>query len=245
MNLMIIAAGNGSRMGNIPKCLSKIGDKSNLLNTVIQSEKAGYRKCYIVTKEEFLELYANELEGWEWFVEFVTIQSGRGCGHAVLEALKIIPSQDLVFCWSDVYFKDEKLLLELKDKPLDCSCLIPVVFEDDPYAWLAIKADNFIRAVNFKKRGEIINRGLHDQSIFKINSTEILSSLSFCHRVLDKGGFYMNKEMIFLDVCHFLWNNNSPAKFYITEFPTSGFNTIEELNFINNSLKNSKLDKDE
>ena len=242
---MIIAAGKGSRMGNIPKCLSKVGDKSNLLNTVIQAEKAGYRQCYIVTREELSDLYIDELIGWEWFCQYVIIESGKGCGHAVMEALKIIPAQDLVFCWSDVYFKDEKLLLELKEKNLQSSCLIPVVYEDDPYAWFHIKENSMIRSANFRKRGESIKRGLHDQSIFKINSTVILSSLSFCHRVLDKGGQYMNGEMIFLDVCHFLWNNNTPAHFYITEHKTLGFNTIEELNFINDSLKNSKISKDE
>lgn len=235
--LLIVAAGSASRMGYAPKAASLVNGVPNLRNTV---EKAypHFDRIVVISNGEYHSTYSEIVKDYKEKTDVRVILSGRGCGHAVLESLKIIKDvdADVVVSWGDAYFDTEEIFSEiLSIDAMDSPLLIPVVKEEDPYVWFEFK-DNLVKTARFSKFGEKTMSGYHDQSIFRLNKTTMLWALQMMHNVLEKDGKYTG-EMVFLNVCHFLYNVEMPARSYVTTHSTLAYNTESELEEVNAAVQ--------
>jgi len=245
MDLLIIAAGNSKRMGSLPKTVSLVNGKPNLYNTV-EKAKPYFDNIYIFSNLENKPLFKEVIYPFRKKCDVIHIESGKGCGDAVLQALEKLGGENYkgksVICWGDVYFETDDIFKEIQDNQhLNTPVLIPVRYEDDPYVWFYLKEDGIsVISSNFKKRGEVSPTGHHDQSIFMIDNVGLYNALLSIKDVLYKNGTYLHGEMIFLDAVNYLNNTNNNAIIYETKYPTRGYNTQSELEDINNFYKNVK-----
>ena len=244
MELIIIAAGNGKRMGNIsvPKVLYPVNGTPNLkriLDAAIES--AVFDRVYVVVKEGQYDAFEQYLldNPFKISTVIVPINSGFGDGHALAESLYKInwESKHAVVVWGDVYIEHSMVFNELVNYVNKCdTVVVPVCKEQNPYVTILADNDMNITGADFSKLGEKHFEGLHDQSVFLINKDATSTALEAMHRVLWKNGRYISesKELNFLHVMHYLHNYAEPALCYITEYPTKSFNSIDEVKQIEN-----------
>jgi bifunctional N-acetylglucosamine-1-phosphate-uridyltransferase/glucosamine-1-phosphate-acetyltransferase GlmU-like protein len=243
MELIVIAAGNGKRMGDIsvPKVLYPVNGIPNLKRILDQAiDSKIIQHVHIVVKDTAYDDFEKYLieNPFKISTAIVPINSGLGDGHAIMTALENINTdqEEAIVMWGDTYIEYSstfKELIRYKCK----SVTLPVVKEDNPYVTILTDEAMKVISADFSKLGEKHLRGLHDQSVFMINKTIVLSTLKLMHNVLWKNGRYIteSKELNFLHIFHYLWNINEPAICYITEYPTKSFNSIEEVKQIENN----------
>ena len=243
MELIIIAAGNGKRMGNIsiPKVLYPVNGIPNLKRILTAAEESGiFCGVQLVVKtsaeQEFIDYLEKNPSVLD--VDITPINSGFGDGHAILEALYQGPfvSENAIVIWGDVYIENSMLFKELAS--YQCyNIVVPVYKEESPYVTILADQDMNITGADFSKLGEKHFEGLHDQSVFMINKNAVFEALKVMHNVLWKNGRYISesKELNFLHVMHYLYNFDEPATCYVTEYPTKSFNTTDEVKRIENN----------
>lgn len=252
-DLLIIAAGNGSRMGgSLPKALVPITDEPNLTTTLKQIGNK-FNRVFVVTnitiKKVWEEYFSNLKQTYPSLAENVInipITSGRGDGHAVMSAISSINSlntapiaTEIAVVWGDVFFPNEEIIDELFEHPLyGKSGIVPVVMEQNPYVTIKTDFNNVITHADFSKLGETNAVGYHDQSIFRFNTHRLMSALTTVHLVLNKGGKYitMNGEMSLLYSFNYLYATGNGMHAQETKFPTMSFNTIEEVKAIQQEI---------
>lgn len=262
-DLWIIAAGKGTRMGNItiPKCLVEIDGKSNLENTLdMISHK--FRRVFIVVANEMEELVRKTVIDSTNF-QFVGIESGGGDGKAVLEAFEKVTSQtysfdgsckvtnNAVILWGDAHLRSADIIDEmfLKFQNSHSSPLIiPSVLEYRPYVAINTshhEGDMIVAmSADFIKYGEVRDEGWHDQSIFGVEWPVVIEALTTMRRVSMKRDADGNVkfttqsgELTFLNIVHYLFNMHNPAYVYETKFPLMGYNTQTEIEKIKQSIQ--------
>ena len=233
---MIIAAGDGTRMGKtpIPKALHLINNKSNLVRTYEFVEQI-FDEIFVVIKNEHVELFAeecvnNKLEN----IYLIPIESGKGDGHAVMTALRTLDTNtlndDFIIMWGDCVLNGNQIILELLKVNFDDPRFIfPVKNESNPYVWFKLDDKNLPICAKFSKKEEFSDVGLHDQSLFKHRGLELLYALNKMHSILYRDGKYITGEMNFLHLIHYFYNINQPAFLYQTKYYTESFNSIMEL----------------
>lgn len=264
-DLWIIAAGRGTRMGNItvPKCLVEIDGKSNLENT-LQLIGHKFRRLFVVVAKEMEEMVRETMFDWHVAfdvtnVEIIGIESGGGDGKAVLEAFEKVTSDgydvthNSVILWGDAHLRSADIVDEMFLKfettrrlPL----IIPAVLEHRPYVAintsLESRTSNMQAAMSadFIKYGEVRDEGWHDQSIFGVEWPAIINALSTMRQVSmkrdDEGNVKFTTqsgELTFLNAVHYLFNVGNPAYVYETKFPLMGYNTQKEVEKIKQSIK--------
>lgn len=238
MDLIIIAAGENSRMNGIDKGNVLINGKSNIENTVelaLQNVDMVHIICNSKNYQEYGRIFLDYSK-----VRVYQIDSGLGDGHAILTALDKVDynGQDLMICWCDVYFKDDKIFNELKQIQVTYRnpMIIPVIEEKDPYVWFMCDGKLLVNCAMFSKHGELTPKGYHDQSIFLIKADAIYSYLTEMHSVLLRNGKYQTGELNFLNICHLLFNSGCPAKLHVTNNKTYPYNTLEQLKQIRNEI---------
>lgn len=242
-NLIIIAAGNGTRMGEqtVPKVLYPILDSTNLERTY-EFAKDLFDHIYIAVKLNDKKLFERfkMLNKMDKLV-IVPISSGKGDGHAVLETLEHICIVDpkAILMWGDAVLQNNSILQELLDAESEALMVFPVRFEENPYVWFAQDEDGLVSSANFSKRGEVIPEGYHDQSIFRIHTINTKIYLNQMHCCSLRNGQYVGGELNFLHLVHYLYNFNQPSEFYETEHAVYSFNTVVEADRIEKSLKKS------
>lgn len=237
MKLIIIAAGNGKRMGDIsvPKVLYPVNGIPNLKRILSAAESSGiFETVKIVIKESAVGVFTDYFKNnsTELDIELTPINSGYGDGHALMEALHGDDRGNAIVMWGDAYIENGMIFKELSMYEGKCSSVIvPVFKEQNPYVTILADDDMNIIGADFSKLGEKHFEGLHDQSVFMINKNSVLHTLKTMHDVQWKNGRYISesKELNFLHIMHFLHNRNIPAKCYITEYPTKSFNSIDEV----------------
>ena len=227
----IIAAGKQTRFSSdVPKALSKIGDKT-LLDINLDRLKKVCDKVYVVCSKDNKDHFSDEYEK-------LVIKSGFGCGDAVLRALEYFlvdnPEDTCFIQWGDSLV-DEGLYTEMLHK-YQGKWVIPCEVVDDPYVQIVNK-DNEKVSVIFSKYKERTQRGLHDLSIFYGSMLKFKNyALAFRYKRFN-GKEYDHKhgrEFQFLDIF-----NDSPlgAIAYETQFKGYSFNTIDELEEIVKKLE--------
>ncbi|MEM2159349.1 MAG: NTP transferase domain-containing protein [Candidatus Nitrosotenuis sp.] len=245
--LFIIAAGKGSRFNpNKPKALVEINGVPNIINTINHAKGIFDRiivVCNVYFRDWFEDVIKNRSD-----VFVLPIKSGLGDGHAIREAIIESPfpiSRDIVIMWGDAYVQSPAIFQEIRAEEYDSYYgevgTLPVMLEENPY--VAFKLDeensNYCQSVDFSKKGEINVIGYHDQSIFKMNTLELITALDMLHNAFWKSTKYVTDtgELTFLYVIHYFHNTGKHVKMYQTVNSVLAFNTVEELNQIELLLK--------
>lgn len=181
--LYIIAAGLASRMGGYPKHLCAIDDKgtTNIENTLSLASMY-YDEIVVVINKMLASEYAVKTfviaEKYNAKVKF--IESGKGDGHAVYEAIKDEKDYKEVTCiWGDTYFSDSHifqsrinvdLLTVVCSKEISPYCYINV-YNDFLFSDYLIDSYKIVSSMYFKSDYPIKDnkKYLHDQSTFVVN----------------------------------------------------------------------------
>lgn len=223
---LIMSAGNETRFeGDKPKSLSMIGDKCLLdMNIGVLKEFCNDVKVVVSTKNE------SYFHGYDT----ITIESGKGCGDAVMKALaelKCSSSDTCIIMWGDCIANREVIELML-GRTLDVyDIIVPCHYESKPYVSLT-KVSGYISA-SFSKYGEIgaKEHGFHDFGMFYGFCNIIASSLmDLANRHVDVHGNYIHKhgnELNFLDI--FNETEIVGDLLEIDDIEPKSFNTLEEL----------------
>lgn len=133
----------------------------------------------------------------------IVIDSGYGCGDAVLKALlkTNFEFNDRCFIqWGDCII-DEEVLDGICN--IDCTSrvIIPCSFEKNPYVALN-QSDDRVK-VSFSKYGEFVEEGYHDFGLFYCNPSYLFPNLVLLHSSIYINEQYVHRhgnEMQFLDV---------------------------------------------
>jgi bifunctional N-acetylglucosamine-1-phosphate-uridyltransferase/glucosamine-1-phosphate-acetyltransferase GlmU-like protein len=257
-DMIIVAAGNGTRMGenSIPKVLTRINGKINLLNTLEKILEFDQRtklvnRIFIVTNSRNYDAIStcrnNFLEVNKIFTEIniISISSGRGDGHAVLESLKYIKQQmsSSFIIWGDAYLTSSNIFddcIQEEDNNSNYSMIIPVINEKNPYVTFIVDKSMNCVSADFSKRGEQHPSGFHDQCVFLCNNDTIKTGLAILENAFFKNGRYVTDsgELTFLYLVHYFYNCNIPAKAIITDSPVLSYNTLGEVKEIEKILNN-------
>lgn len=249
-DLFIIAAGIGSRMNTaLPKALVPIEDGIPNITTTLQQIGHKFNQVYIVINEKAVDVWDDYFcETRQKYPELLTnvqaidIKSGLGDGHAVMSALDAISGncrEDIIVCWGDVFICDPRIIDELQADLDNKSGAVAAVYKKDPYVTLITDENKNIVRADFSKNGEHHCEGFHDQSIFRFKRECLRSSLLSLHRALKKNDDkYMtsNGELSLLHVFHFLYHSQKPCTVIETQYPTMGFNTVEEVSSIQKEI---------
>jgi NDP-sugar pyrophosphorylase family protein len=255
IDLIIVAAGKGSRMGgNIPKALLKVGGEVCLTST-LRKIASKFNNVYILTNNAIQSVWDDYFstiiadETIPIHIINVPINSGLGDGHAVMSGLISISedvdavlSDNVIVCWGDVYFPDLELIDELILNTSSSTGIIPVVKESNPYVTILVDDDMNCQSADFSKWNECHPTGFHDLSIFKFNTLRLHDVLSVLHCAFWKNGRYITPggELSLLYTFHAFYNNADnivPAlKVYESDYITYSFNTPEEVKEIENKI---------
>lgn len=252
-NLFIIAAGLSSRMGGFPKPLVEIGKGKTLLEHNIKTAiKAGFQTITIALNKELSEANKEKFEsivGRYTEANVVYIESGKGDGHAIIEALKAeMPTNRwAAFAWGDTVFNEKALgecicaldWANTEDESNNLVAIVPVVMEKDPYAWFDLKQDpsNEILKSHFRKdfKETDLDKGIekaHDQSVFLLDSIKFFNSFSkWQEPILEQG-----REAKMLDFLSARVSDPAIALILDYESRAFSFNSQEELDNINETL---------
>lgn len=251
VNLYIIAAGKGSRMGGtLPKALVPINENEPNITTILKQTAGKFNHRYVVINERVSNAWAqyiadNTATGFLDDVSFISIASGLGDGHAVLTALgQNAPelTKEVVIMWGDVFLQHSETIDEILSKHLSlttASGYIPSAMEQSPYVTLLTDAANKIISADFSKYGECHPSGWHDQSIFYFKRDVLVQALSSLHAALWKNGRYITPggELSMLYAFHYLYNSDQAAVVYETDYPTLSFNTPQEVASIQKEIQ--------
>jgi hypothetical protein len=171
-------------------------------------------------------------ENKEWFNDYDTIiiNSGLGCGDAVMKALEVLnPNNDdeCFIVWGDCICQCIGTLSIFGSNSE--RVLIPCVWEKSPYVSIESFEDGSIKVL-FSKYGEVSEPGFHDLGVFYGNAQLILTKLKEFAKKIEKKGWYVHKhgnEMQFLDVFN---ETDIKGSIMPVNRKAISFNTIEELN---------------
>ena len=219
---LIIAAGNQTRFKtDIPKAIMPINN-TTLLDINIKSMSKYTDKIYVVCSYNNKDYFDN--------YNTIIINSGKGCGDAVLKALENLSNDnDCYIKWGDSLHLDDIY----NNMNINSKMIIPVRYEKNPYVQIIVDKNNKIEKVLFSKYGENITDGYHDLSIFYANIGYLKRYLKeFADKILDKKtNLYIHKhnnELQFLDVF-----NETEIECYVDILDginDYSFNTLEEFN---------------
>lgn len=221
---LIISAGKQSRFeSEIPKALMPYGN-TKLLDVNIANMKSVCDEVYVVTS------YENTI----WFDGYpqLTIESGNGCGDAVMKALSLLElnSNDTVFIqWGDC-LHTKTIYKYLHDSYVD-TWLIPCVKEEKPYVQIEPISFNQV-VVKFSKYNEPVTAGYHDLSLFYGNALEMLHHLKLfatSHLSTNAETLYQHRhgnELQFLDVFNETFLRAEIIE--LVDYEDNSFNTLAQ-----------------
>ena len=260
-DIMIVAAGNGSRMGadSLPKVLISIDGRPNLWNTFdkLTEIEESIGNIYLVVSNrnsKIIQQYVDDYKAdLKYFtkkikiinrVQLVEIESGQGDGHAVMKAAYHLPLSSFFFVvWGDAYFTSSNIFSDcineyIRHEGMGYAMYIPVINEKNPYVTFIVDERMECVAADFSKRGENHPSGFHDQCVFLCKRSTVCELLSVMHNAYLKNSRYVTDsgELTFLYLVHFLHNVSNPAKALVTESPVLSYNTMGEVKQIEESL---------
>ena len=252
-DLYVIAAGSASRLNvTVPKALVAIEGSQPCLTSALRHIGSRFDRLFIVTNAQVQSAwheYFAALDGTDSDIAAkvvpVPIHSGLGDGHAVLQGLleseRIAASglcEEVVVIWGDVVFTGPQIIDEMLSLPRSGPGLIPALWERNPYVTLQVNGRMQCSGVDFSKHGERHDEGYHDQSVFRFSRSQLQASLSRLHEAFWKIDRYIcsGRELSLLHTLHHFHNLGDPAYVYRTHHATRSFNTLEELEAIQQKL---------
>lgn len=247
----IIVGGVNQRMNiDFPKCLIQV--KNEIVLTKILRETIHFaNNIYICAsnyyKKYFVDYEKNMKSTFENFINlnfyyFNSIDESqsypKGNGETIYQLIKLIPNltSKLFILWGDIIFPNNNSIFEeIYNFDLlylsDSNFVIPVIYENDPYAYLVFEEEesnkNKIKKIGYKKY-EPIKAGYHDQCVFLINKNVLFDKLQ---NIIFKSNKNSNEnsnqinEINFLDVVEKL----DKVYYFETKNQIKSFNTFDEL----------------
>lgn len=237
--LLIVASGLSSRFGGYPKALCDIGGIRNADNTALKAAPY-YEKVYIGVNKEIYKQYKGVLN----YCEMFPIETGHGDAHSLYRCMNVLQDKeyDLDFidvCWGDAVFLDN-LPFEIAssvDKRGEYNCPVTVVcaLDKQPYAWFDLDL-KYIQKVHFSSEEGLVEKGMHDQSLFLFEYTNGVEYLrdyrDYLHIPENSDEWGMIKEMKLLYSFEFLYQSRKYSAATVLEIEAGhvlSFNTQEEL----------------
>lgn len=220
----IIAAGNQTRFNSeTPKVLSKLKNKT-CLDYTMNNMKIICDDVYVVCskdKEDYFKDY-----------NYIAIDSGLGCGDAVLKTLEKFKFEDDDMCfiqWGDT-INEFNVYLTLKSKhKKNCCISVACRYENRPYVKIDRDSEKKKYNVYFSKYGEVKGSGYHDLSAFYGYANSIKHFCEIFRDKFFKEDHYDHKhgnEFNFLDIFNdtYIIGNIVPMK----HVRSCSFNTEDE-----------------
>lgn len=224
----IFSAGKEARFASDkPKALSNIGGKC-LLDTNISVLNKFCDKVFVVvspSNKHFFDKY-----------ETIVIDSGKGCGDAVMKAMQSLDFEENDMCfisWGDCIVQEDVIEHTLMGYKKGVDIVVPCAFEENPYVSL-VQSHGYISA-KFKKYGEVCKYGYHDFGTFYGVCSIILEYLETFSEKIKDGDRYKHKhgdEMQFLDI--FNETEIDGLLLQIENVRPLSFNSTKELHEIQN-----------
>ncbi len=228
----IIVGGINKRMNiDYPKSLIIINNEEVLLQ-IIKNIKLYANNIYICCNNYYknkFETFQNKHK-FENNIKFLyfssidnTLSYPKGNGETIYQLINKINNLTSKFfiLWGDILFTNNKIIEEMYNYNLEhkSDILIPVIKENDPYAYLVLNDNNKVLKMEYKKNKQI-DYGYHDQCIFLCDKEVIKDN---CDNILNNS----NKDEInFLDIIKYLQNVN----YYETIYKIDSFNNKMDLN---------------
>lgn len=252
--LVFVASGLSTRMGGSPKGLSILNDTPVIINA-IRNARPFFDSIYIVsnhmTKGAFNEALVKYNCG---DVNLRSIVTGKGDAESVLKSLNIIEEEnngtvDVTFCWGDAFFPTNVVFQEVAKFDIDAveSILVACSVDENPYAYFDFYTKDgnmnqmYIKKSYFFKKNGPVPIGMHDQCVFRCNSSRYLNCLAQFRKKLGYDGndykLSATNEMGLLYSFDFLNEIGIPAIIKVVPSGSAfSFNTVKELNEIQNIL---------
>lgn len=234
MDLIILAAGKGSRMqSSIPKALHKtINNMTNIENTILKCNVL-FDNIFIVINDKDINIFKESLNK-EHHPKLLSISSGLGSGHAIYELISNYNSKiskEFVIVWGDAVIYNDNIINELVQ--YNNSMCFPVIMNNNPYVSINVDDNFYAKYVDFSKYGEMNKVGFQDKCIFKVNKQILFKALQSFHFSCFKSGRYITEsgEFEFLYIIHLLYQLKKKIKCYITDYENDilSYNTKDEL----------------
>ena len=227
---LIIAAGKQKRFKeDLPKALVNIN--GNCLLDINYNNLLKYcENVFVVCSQENQSYFDN-------IYNKIIIESGFGSGDAILKAFHKLQQLDrfnkedkCFIIWGDSLV-NENLYRELIKCKLDNTCIIPCIYENNPYVELIQCKDNI--KVLFSKYGDKISSGYHDMSVFYCSVKYLYSKLNKFYTLVynEENKCYNHihgNEFEFLDIFNDVDCNGKILEIS-KQLKTFSFNTIDEL----------------
>ena len=171
---IIIAAGKQTRFErDIPKCMMPYKQSNVLVINILTMMNACDKVVVVTSKNDALPIQEtlDKYFSLNPRVEMLIIESGKGCGHAVFNALLRIFPEDggAVIKWGDAIHDDNKYYDFVKSVDCKSDIYIPCEYVEDPYTLAEYHFDDKRRIIDrflFADEIESPCIGWHDLSIF-------------------------------------------------------------------------------
>lgn len=234
---MVLSAGKQTRFGSqLPKALMKYNTTDTVLDINIKTMSKFCDIIYIIiNKENDNSLYKPIKEKYN-NIQLVSINSGLGDGHAVLESLKSIKynlRDKIYLIWGDSIQDDERLFVATENAYNNMFTL-PLRYEKEPYVQFVVEY-GLVRKVKFRKYEETTEEGYHDYSLFLFNPNVMREVLELHHKKYwkEEEQKYINRnnELVFLDIINEHQDKLFPHAVIIDTVGSTSvnaYNTIEE-----------------
>jgi choline kinase/2-phospho-L-lactate transferase/gluconeogenesis factor (CofD/UPF0052 family) len=227
----IIVGGINKRMNiDYPKSLVII-DNQEILFKIINNIKIYANNIYICGNNFYKEKFEsfNKKYNFDDNIKFLYFNSldnnlsyPKGNGETIYQILndKYNLTSNFFILWGDIFFTNNKIIEEIYNYDLQnkSDILIPVIKENDPYAYLILDDNNNVTNIEYKKIKPIDN-GYHDQCIFLCNKNSIKTNIENILNYNDKD------EINFLDIISYLPNVN----YFETPYKVNSFNSQNDL----------------
>ncbi len=178
MKVVILAAGQGTRMlpltRTVPKILIKVNGKPFLYYVLRNLQKAGYADFGIIVgyKKEQIESF---LAKYNFKATLIEQKEQLGTGHAVLQAKEFVGNEDFVVIGGDNLWGVEDLKAISQED--DYNYISGMVVEAPEHYGVLIEENGFLKGIKEKPkefRGFLINTGLYK---FKNNILKVLKDI--------------------------------------------------------------------
>jgi len=237
---IIPCAGKAKRMGkiSIPKSLYNINGIPNLETLLIKLSKYCSRFVLAINEEDFIDnIYKKNLsKNLLSKIDFVPSVSGAGDGQAVLDCLNFISKKNLkndynLICWGDTYIQDVSIFKFLTEKIgiLSEDFVVPINHVKKPYVAYLFNKKNKLSRVAFQRRGEFLNEGYTDLSIFFIKKN-VKNYLIEMKKNINLSNNNKLNELNFLDLINFMYKKRISMATITIDVNTyiNSFNTVKE-----------------
>lgn len=205
--LLFLCSGTSSRFNGKTKALAKISGSETVIEFNLKNASE-FDQVYIVANEtNYSEFEKLNLKN----VKLIKIKTGNGDADSLLNALKELQKLEdfenisLSFCWGDTLFLNDTIFKKISKENSE-DLLVPCSLDKNPYAYFDFITDsgNIDRSKILKshfKTEKLVEIGLHDQSIFKVNLKTLFNLLNRFKEYHFKNS---NTELKFLKFIDFL-----------------------------------------